>query len=72
MTVTTQMYYIWSWEHRGWWRPGRRGYTQDLGDAGKYTLHEAFIICHGANRNFHTDPDSMPNEGMVPVPDSHI
>ena len=34
-------YLIWSWEHDAWWRPARRGYTEDVAEAGRYTEAEA-------------------------------
>lgn len=34
-------YVIWSYEHRAWWAPYRCGYTEDLEQAGRYSLREA-------------------------------
>jgi hypothetical protein len=44
------MYYIWSYEHQGWWKPNRQGYTIFLSDAGEYSAKEAGEICANANR----------------------
>lgn len=44
-----EMYRIWSIEHRGWWKPGRQGYTPRASAAGLYTQAEAEEICRGAN-----------------------
>ena len=43
-------YVIWSFEHRAWWAPGRRGYTPDLGAAGRYRRTDARRIVQQANR----------------------
>lgn len=56
--------YIWSFEHRGWWKPGRMGYTDDLSKAGKYHVFEAEDICAKANINY--DGTGQPEEVMVP------
>lgn len=37
-------YFIWSWEHRQWWRPDRQGYTPHLLEAGLYSASEAADI----------------------------
>ena len=44
----TDIYLIWSNEHRGWWRHGCRGYTPGLANAGRYSRIEALDICRGA------------------------
>jgi hypothetical protein len=41
---------IWSFEHGGWWRPHRMGYTAYLHLAGRYTKYEAEKIVFKANR----------------------
>ena len=41
-------YLIWSNEHRMWWKPARRGYTEGLALAGRYTREEALQICKDA------------------------
>lgn len=41
-------YFIWSNEHGAWWRPAHRGYTQDIGEAGRYPCDEALRICERA------------------------
>lgn len=43
-------YYIYSYEHKSWWRPYHNGYTQDLSEAGQYTAEEAIEIAFNANR----------------------
>jgi len=42
-------YYIWSFEHNGWWRPHRHGYTQDIKEAGEYNFNNAFLIVQECN-----------------------
>lgn len=34
-------YLIWSFEHDAWWAPDRRGYTEDIEKAGRYSKDEA-------------------------------
>ena len=43
------VFVIWSYEHRAWWRPGSWGYTQELGEAGRYTRADAEAIVRRAN-----------------------
>lgn len=38
------MFYIWSFEHRGWWKAGGWGYTKTLADAGTFTAEQAVEI----------------------------
>ena len=54
-------YLIWSFEHRGWWRPGGSGgYAADFEDAGLFSHDRALEICTKANLfRF--------NEAMVPL-----
>jgi len=40
---------IWSFEHRAWWGPARRGYTKALVEAGRYAKAEADAIVADAN-----------------------
>jgi len=47
--TTGRDYVVWSYEHRGWWRPGRWGYTPHLHEAGRYTRAEATGIVLHAN-----------------------
>ena len=59
----TTRYLIWSFEHRGWWRPGSAGYTEgydDWEDAGLFTHERALEICNKANF-------VGLNEAMVPL-----
>lgn len=35
---------IWSFEHRAWWGPNRRGYVQTVDQAGRYSAVEACEI----------------------------
>jgi hypothetical protein len=41
-------YLIWSHEHAGWWAHDRRGYTDTLLLAGRYSREEALDICASA------------------------
>ena len=62
----THKFLIWSFEHMGWWRPARYGYTTDIAEAGLYDLEEAKAICQRANVVME---NGIPNEAMVPEPD---
>ncbi len=55
---TEQFYVIWSWEHMGWWRSDRCGYTDYLEQAGRYTGDEAHDIAR-----------ALPNFTEMPIPD---
>ena len=50
-----QLYYITNGKYVGnnmmFWRPNGSGYTCHLNEAGKYTSHEARLICSDNNRN---------------------
>lgn len=41
----TDIYLIWSHEHKAWWGPNRSGYTSRLSQAGRYGHIEALEIC---------------------------
>jgi len=41
-------YFIWSNEHRAWWRAGRGGYSNGLAYAGVYSRADAIAICNEA------------------------
>lgn len=59
-------YIIFSFEHNCYWNPARRGYTNDIDKAGRYSLNEAIEIC------CHTYPDphmKRPNEVMMVAPE---
>jgi hypothetical protein len=58
-------YLVWSFEHSGWWGPGRMGYTPDLERAGRYSQEEAEAIARDANRYSQT-----PMEVAVPESDA--
>ena len=49
------LYYVWSNEHRAWWKPGRLGYARGLSSAGQYTREDALEICR----------DAIPSAGHV-------
>jgi hypothetical protein len=53
---------IWSEEHRAWWRPYARGYTDSIVQAGRYTADRAAQIVRDGNigGRFH--------EIAIPVP----
>jgi hypothetical protein len=53
---------IWSNEHRAWWEPDRCGYTENVAEAGRYTLIEARAIC--TQRSW-VDARHMPPETMI-------
>lgn len=53
-------YVIWSFEHKAWWGPDRRGYTLRLSEAGRYDKLAAEDIVADANIG-------ALNEQMVPV-----
>ncbi len=44
-------YLVWSDEHRAWWKPGARGYTTRIAEAGRFSRHEALTICADALPN---------------------
>lgn len=60
------LYLIWSFEHRSWWKPNKRGYTERLSEAGTYPKDEALEICEEANKY------QSINEGLVPVDDRNF
>lgn len=41
----SDLYLIWSNEHRAWWRPRGRGYTMQLEKAGRYSREDAIKHC---------------------------
>jgi hypothetical protein len=43
------MFLVWSYEHRAWWGPNERGYTNAIVAAGRYTAEQALDIVYGAN-----------------------
>lgn len=58
--IKEAMFFIWSIEHDGWWKPNRNGYTASWSTAGRYSKDDAFRI--SARANF-----SSLNEVPVPV-----
>jgi hypothetical protein len=48
--MSQERYLIWSYEHGGWWGPGRMGYVRELSAAGRYAGAEAREIVMEANR----------------------
>lgn len=44
----SELYLVWSNEHRAWWAPGECGYTIELDRAGRYTRERAIAICRRA------------------------
>ena len=57
---------IWSNEHMAWWRADKRGYSQDISDAGVYSYVEAVAICIQARLHHVSHCVQRPNEAMVP------
>ena len=69
-SVRRQLYWIYSLEHRAWWR-GRYGYTRTIAEAAKWSEKEAIEICRDANaiiggKPWATEGKDL-NEVMVPV-----
>lgn len=70
---------IWSNQHGQWWRPGGRGYTAHIDEAGRYPLDEARRIvagstCDGQLVHERTDPVTGSayqelDEVIVPAPE---
>lgn len=59
-----KLWYIWSFEHGGYWKPNMNGYTEKLDYAGKYSFKEALKIVESANAFL--DRTELPNEAMLP------
>lgn len=59
------LWYIWSNEHKAWWKSGHGGYTQDKDEAGRYTFEQACNIVRGANQ--YRKDDEFPYEAMIQV-----
>lgn len=53
---------IWSFEHQGWWKPKKFGYTTNILEAGRYSYQEAKNIVEKANYGCY----NIPEEAMVP------
>ena len=47
--MSERIYVIWSYEHKGWWKPNRWGYTSNLREARKYNEEEIKDILGVAN-----------------------
>lgn len=59
---------VWSYEHGGWWRPGRLGYTPIAAEAGLFTREEAKGIERLANWiRADGDPSTVVHEQAVPL-----
>lgn len=50
---------IWSGEHQAWWRENARGYSLQVGGAGRYTRSdaEAYIAASGPEKKLEIVPD---------------
>ncbi len=57
-------WFIWSNEHRAYWRPNSAGYVVDARGAGSYTLKEALEICR--DENLGIPEGANPNEIVTP------
>lgn len=59
---------VYSFEHDAWWGANHLGYTEDITEAGRYSLEEAKDICLKANRYLDRlgNRSNLPNELMVP------
>lgn len=60
-------WFVYSLEHRAWWRSGHWGYTKLAHEAGRYSLDAAVEICRKANIG--RSPNAPPMEAMVPAPE---
>lgn len=60
------MYLVWSNKQNAWWGPGGRRYTQDLWEAGRYSLADAETAC--GMRTW--EPGKVPPEVAVMAPES--
>ena len=58
-------YYIYSFEHDGYWKSDRFGYTPNLSDAGIFSETEALEITLQANIVMAIKGE--PNEAMIPL-----
>lgn len=61
-------YLIWSNKQNAWWGPGGRNYTQDIWEAGRFTLGDAEHRC--SIRTW--EPGEMPPEVTVEAPETHL
>lgn len=78
----TDKYLIWSNEHQLWWRPGHRGYTGYIEEAGRYDQDEAIDIVVKASCDLQlhitrTNPVTGEEykqypEVMVPAPEANM
>lgn len=57
---------IWSEEHRAWWRPYARGYTDSIVQAGRYTAERAAEIVNAANFGGGFNEIAMPVPAGIP------
>lgn len=63
-------YYIWSWQHKMWWKPEGVGYTEKLNEAGTYTKEEAgdyTIGHHPPGEEVPVHEDWAKNFGKPPI-----
>ena len=67
MKTLSGSYYIYSHEHRAWWRPARNGYTDSILEAGMYSLEEANEICITASYGSYNLAGTLPEETMLPI-----
>jgi hypothetical protein len=65
--LTGDRWLVWSNEHNGWWRPGRAGYTEDMGQAGRFTFTEAQQIITDSARGG-VQRNGLLAEYMLPDP----
>lgn len=62
----TNVWLVWSNEHKGWWRRDGNGYSQHVIDAKRFSYQEACAVVHQSNQH-RWFCLAEPHETMVPI-----